>query len=267
MFIERYGSGARLYLGLHGWGSDRRVFAPLATRVPADASFYSADLPGCGNSGAPREWSVEAIVAEIVETVLSLNSGRVTIVGHCGGAIFGMLAARQATELIERIVAIDPFAYLPRYFRLFTGESFGRRAYDATFANSFGRWITNRTLNAGRDRQTDLTASFSSTDHEVARRYLSLFASIGGVEEIRGLQTKVDLVYGEKTFGAVRKSVALFRDVLPHSRLRELAGARHMPLDEATAQLSRIIFAPVEAEERETRTNARSKTEESRVKV
>lgn len=248
MYVERYGSGERIYLGLHGWGGDRGAFAPLAERVPRDASFHAADLPGCGSSAPPREWSVEGVTADIIETVRSLGSRRITIVGHCGGAVFGLFAARGEPRAVERVVAIDPFAYLPRYFRLFTGEGFGRRAYDATFRSSLGRRLTTRVLNAGRDGSTDMTESFARADHETARRYLALFDSMKGVEEFRGLSAEVDLVYGEKTFGAVKRSIALFCDVLPRSRTFKLDGARHMPMEEATAQLSSIIFAPCETQ-------------------
>lgn len=257
MYVERYGTGSRFLLGLHGWGSDRRVFEALAADVPPDVSFYCADLPGCGKSPPPNDWTTEEIVAEIVGTVCLFGPGRVTVVGHCGGAVFGLLAAHAGGRLIERVVAIDPFAYLPRYFSLFTGDGFGRRAYDATFANSFGRWMTAKALNAGRAEQTDLTASFSATNHEVARRYLHLFAEMNGVEEVRGLRANVDLVYGERTFGAVKKSVALLHAALPHARVFQLEGARHMPLREATAQLAQIVFTP--AQEKEM---ARTETDE-----
>lgn len=266
MYFERHGTGARAFLCLHGWGGDRRAFAPLAARVPAGASLYAADLPGCGSSPRPREWGVEAIVAEVSEAIQALDSTGVTLVGHCGGAVFALLAARADARLVERVIAIDPFAYLPRYFRLFTGEGFGRRAYDATFANPLGRWVTNKTLNAGRDERTDLTASFGATDHEVARHYLTLFASIEGVEVFRGLRAEVELVYGERTFGAVKKSVELFRGVLPHARAIRLAGARHMPLTEATAQLARVVFEREEVAQ-EPRAGERAREEESGVRV
>jgi len=245
--VEKYGTGARAFLGLHGWGSDRRVFAPLAAHLTGDVSFYSADLPGCGLSDPPPEWTVDAITSEIVETVKALHTKSVTIVGHCAGGIFGLFVAREAAETIGRVVAIDPFAYLPRYFRLFIGEGFGRRAYNATFANPLGRWLTNKTLNAGLESQTDMTASFSETNHEVTRRYLALFDSMGGLKQFASLQADVDLVYGEHTFNAVKKSVELFQHVLPHARTIRLEGARHMPIAEATVSLSRIIFAARES--------------------
>ena len=257
MHLERYGAGSALFFGLHGWGGDHTAFAPLAPLVPAQASLYSADLPGCGYSHVPREWSVEAIVAELVETISAVNSTneserevrRVTVVGHCGGGVFGLLAALKAEALIERVVMIDPFAYLPRYFRLFISEGFGRHAYNATFANSFGRWLTNQALRGRRDVETDLTAAFSSTNHEAARSYLKLFASIDGLEQFKEMSTAVDLVYGQKSFGAVKRSVAMLQNVLPHARVFQLADAGHLPIEEAGEQLSQIIFAPEKCEE------------------
>jgi pimeloyl-ACP methyl ester carboxylesterase len=241
VFFERYGSGARNYLGLHGWGSDRNVFKPLSPYVPTDTSFFSADLPGVGDSPRPGEWKVEYIVAAVIEAIRSLDVKAVTIVGHCGGAVFGLLAAHTGPALIERVVAIDPFAYLPRYFRLFTGEGFGQRAYSATFASPVGRWVTNQALNAGRKDRTDMTGSFAATDHEVARRYLQLFSELS-VDDVRGLSTPVDLIYGAQTFGAVKKSIALLSEALPRSRKVRLDGSRHMPITEATEQLAGIIF-------------------------
>ncbi len=267
MFLKRYGTGPKVYLGLHGWGNDGNVFAPLAQSLPSGASFFSADLPGFGASERPEEWSVNSILDEVNKTALALDSGPVTIVGHCGGAAFALFAARDRPELFPRVVAIDPFAYLPRYFRVFTGKRLGRRAYNATFANPVGRWVTNKALNAGREGQTDLTSSFGVTDHEVARRYLSLFETMGSVDELRELQAAVDLVYGERTFGAVKRSVRILAEALPQARTWVLTSARHMPLEEATAQLAQIIFLPDEAKGQVLPGNQTTAHKESGVEV
>ena len=138
MYVERLGTGEVAFFALHGWGGDRRTFAPLAPFVPPSASLYCADLPGCGRSPAPREWAVVAVVAEIVGEVRACTAGRVELVGNCGGAVFALMAAQVLGERVRRVVMVDPFAYLPRYFRLFLAGDFGRRAYDATFANPVG---------------------------------------------------------------------------------------------------------------------------------
>ena len=246
MFVERHGRGGEAFLALHGWGGDRTTFAPLAPYIPAHASLYTADLPGCGQSPPPREWSSAAIVEEVVEAARSLKATRLNLVGNCGGAVFALLAAKALGELAVRLTMIDPFAYLPRYFRLFLAGDFGRRAYHATFATPLGRWLTNQALTSRREVGSDLTATFAGADHEAARRYLSIFDEIGGVEIFRGMETPVEILYGEKTFGAVRRSLALWRDVLPHARVRVLKGAGHLPLEEATAQVAKEVFGTAE---------------------
>jgi pimeloyl-ACP methyl ester carboxylesterase len=242
VFVERYGRGERSYFALHGWGGGRQTFAPLAPFVPEDASLYSADLPGCGDSPAPREWALDEVVLEIVEAVRESTVGRVTLVGNCGGGAYALLVAERLGGRVGRVVMIDPFAYLPRYFRLFLAGEFGRRAYHATFANPLGRWLTNQSLRGRREAESDLTASFAAADHEAARRHLALFDEMGGVERLRGFDAPVEIVYGEKTFGAVRRSLALWLDVLPRARVVELRGAGHLPIEEATGRVAEIIF-------------------------
>ncbi len=249
MFVERYGTGAETYLGLHGWGGDRRTFAPLAPHTPARAAFYSADLPGCGRSPAPREWSIAAVAEEVAETVLKLGARRATLVGNCGGAVFALLAAqRLAAGTINRVVMIDPFAYLPRYFKLFASEGVGRHAYNATFANPVGRWVTNQSLRGRRAGASDLTASFAGVDHEVQRRYLALYDEVGGVERFRGFSPPVEIAHGERTLGAVKKSLALWRAALPGALVHEVEGAGHLPIEEATGRVAEIVFGEVVGE-------------------
>ena len=244
MNIERHGNGENIYLALHGWGTDRRIFAPLLELVPQNATFYTADLPGVSLSPAPSEWTVTEIVREILDVISKINSSRITIVGHCGGSIFGLVAVIQDEKSIERIVMIDPFAYLPRYFKVFLNDAIGGIAYKTTFANPIGRWITNQALRNHRQDNSDLTESFSTIDHEVARKYLALFAEMESIKIPEDLAVKVDLVYGEKSFSAVKKSVASLRKSLPKSQVWKLDNAAHLPMEEATKQLCEILFEP-----------------------
>jgi pimeloyl-ACP methyl ester carboxylesterase len=56
------------------------------------------------------------------------------------------------------------------------------------------------------------------------------------------MRMPIDIVYGARTFAAVKKSAALWRTIWPQARCWELPTAGHLPLEEATAQLSEIIF-------------------------
>jgi pimeloyl-ACP methyl ester carboxylesterase len=275
MYCERYGTGEQIFVGVHGWGNDHHSFAPLAAHVPAHASLYSFDLPGCGRSPSPREWNVETIVGEIVEAVANVGSDdgtrAITLIGNCGGAILSLMAACRASQLIERVVMIDAFAYLPRYFKLFLNENYGRRAYDATFANPVGRWLTNQSLRSHRTGASDLTASFDAVNHETQRRYLALYSEMGALEQFSELRVPVEIVYGEKSFGAVRKSAALWQSVLPNARVSKLVGAGHTPMAEATEQLARIIFSNDEWTDRavqfQERAQEREQEQESEIRL
>ncbi|HEV2799003.1 MAG TPA: alpha/beta fold hydrolase [Pyrinomonadaceae bacterium] len=250
MYVERYGAGTReIYFGLHGWSGDHRTFAPLAAHISPDASLYSADLPGCGRSPAPASLTLEAVTGEIVEALRDIPDAAtpphasVTLIGNCSGAILGLLAAERIKPRINRLILIDPFAYWPWYFRVFVSPRIGRYAYRSTFANPVGRWLTNQSLRKRRTAATDLTDSFGRIDHDVAQGYLALLAEVGDVDRFASLaDVPVEIVYGERTFAAVKKSVALWQSVLPRARAHMLAGAGHLPILEATAQLARIVF-------------------------
>ncbi len=246
MRVECYGSGSRVYFGLHGWSGDHATFAPLAAYLPAGAALYSADLPGYGRSPAPRRWELAAITDEIAGAIADVDSP-VTVIGNCSGAVFALLAAERLAGRIERLILIDPFAYLPWYFKIFLNKRIGRYAYYSTFANPVGRWLTNLSLGKHRAADTNLTESFISVRHDVAYRYLELLGELDGVARFSRLRLPVDLIYGARTFGAVKESIALWRGVWPHARCHELAGAGHLPIQESTGQLSEIVFGAFES--------------------
>lgn len=286
MFIQRYGNGLRAFLALHGWSGDHRTFEPLLRYLPTDASFYSVDLPGYGQSprlgtwerdvcssafrrrtaaqplppleggttNAPLALTVKSdlvlFAAAIGEVIDQLDAERFTLVGNCSGALLGLLAVPSRLARVERLVLLDPFAFVPWYFRLFIAKPFGKYAYYSTFANPLGRWLTNLSLAKHRTDATDLTGSFSKVDHTVSFRYLELLASLGSIERFRDVHAPTDIVYGARSFQAVKASVAMWQALWPHAQAWELAGAGHLPILEATEALSRIVFASPESWQR-----------------
>src|SRR5262249_8184627 len=149
MYVECYGSGSRVYFGLHGWSGDHATFAPLTRYLPAGAALYSADLPGSGSSPAPRRWELAAITEDTAGAIAGVDSP-VTVIGNCSGAVFALLVAERLAGRIDRLILIDPFAYLPWYFKIFLNKRIGRYAYYSTFANPVGRWLTNLSLGKHR---------------------------------------------------------------------------------------------------------------------
>ena len=130
----------------------------------------------------------------------------------------------------------------PWYFRVFLLKPIGRYAYYSTFANPAGRLLTNLSLKQRRSSTTDLTGGFSRVNHAVTYRYLQIFESFPQPETFEGLTQPIDIIYGDKTFQAVRDSAVRWKSVWPQAKVHELKAAGHLPLLEATAQVRDIVF-------------------------
>jgi pimeloyl-ACP methyl ester carboxylesterase len=241
MYLKQYGTGTEVYVGLHGWSGDHTTFAPLAAHLPAEATLYSADLPGCGQSAPPASWDLPSITAEISLALTKLTPAPVTLIGNCSGALLSLLVAQRLPS-VHRLVLLDPFAYWPWYFKVFVAPGWGKYAYFATFANPLGRWLTNTSLHQRRTEKTHLTQSFAGINHTVAHRYLMLLTSITSPNQFQHLRLPIDIIYGTRTFQSIKKSAALWRARWPQACCWEIPGAGHLPLEEATVALSRIIF-------------------------
>ncbi len=243
MRIERFGTGPRAFFGLHGWSGDHRTYEPLVAGLPGDVTLYSADLPGCGESPAPREWTVDAVADEIADAVQTIGTP-VTLIGNCSGANLGFFVAERIPERIARMVTIDAFAFWPWYFRVFVNPVFGRYAYFSTFENPVGRWITNLSLSSKRKEDTSLTEGFERVNHRTTYRYLEMLNRAGDAERFRGLRMPIEVTFGAKSFAGVRESAAQFAAMWPQARVTCLGGAGHLPIREATSVLRGIIFSP-----------------------
>jgi pimeloyl-ACP methyl ester carboxylesterase len=245
MFYKSYGNGEQLYLAFHGWAGDHREFSAIAARIPVNATWISVDLPGYGASTAPESWQITSLIDQMdreLDAVFSRFKD-ITLVGFCSGIVLGVLLARKRQDCFSRIVMIDPFAFVPWYFKIFTWGEFGRRAYASTFMSPAGRKITDRILSSMQTSDADFTAAFADADHALIQRYLRLYAQLDGTRVFSRFEIEVDIALGEKTFGAVRKSVRLIRTQWPEAQVHELARTGHLPLVKGARALRRIIFS------------------------
>ncbi len=247
MSVERYGNGPLNCFAIPGWGEDSASFAPLAPYIDEMATLYAVDPPGYGGSPAPAEYTAECIADRLAEhyaAACELAGERIdTLLGNCSGAILAAELALRLDPAPRRLQFIDPFAFLPGYFRVFLRRDFGRQAYNTTFANPVGRFMTNLFAGGREDRSTDMTESFRVVDHEVTYRYLQFFGELSGVSTYSPLKADVSIVTGEKTFAAVRKSVLMWREIWPDASVVNIADCGHLPIREAPRQLVEAFFS------------------------
>jgi len=250
MHLIRKGKGARAIVGFHGWSGDHTTFTSLMEKLPEAVSFFSYDLPGCGRSPEPAQWEIRKVARSVAKELLGLEKENLTLVGSCTGGLMAVFVTRELAEMgrgsvVGRLVMIDPFAKCPWYFRLFLIPGLGGLMYRTAFANPLGRWITNVMLKEKRTGEVNLTESFGQVNHRVTLDYLRMFERAGAPEQFQGLKIPTDIVRGEKTFGAVKQAVERWRRVWPEANVHVLSGVGHLPIEEGTEMVEKILFAGV----------------------
>ncbi len=241
-----HGQGTRPFVGLHGWSGSSASFDPLVRFLPAEATLYAFDLPGVGGSARPTEWTAEGLTDRLAEAIDALGLDRVEVIAACGGACPAMRLSSRQPERFERLVLVDPFAFVPWYFRIFLLPVLGPALYRLTFANPFGRALTDGALGGRRPAGVSLTEGFAEVSHE--ENYRLLRALCDGVSVPLEQQAKfrgpVEIIHGESTFSAVLDSVDRFREVWPKLTVFAIAGAGHVPMHEQSEQVANLAFAP-----------------------
>ena len=238
--VKTWGTGSSNYVALHGWGGSHDTFAPLVPMIPESAKIEAPDLPGYGKSAHPENWQTHE-VAEMVGSSVNLEKP-VTIIGNCTGGVIGAELAKLAPAQVKRLVMIDPFAYAPWYFSIFLKGTFGKTAYKTTFASPVGRFFTNQALRNKRTGNSDLTASFDRVDHDAVYSFLRMMYEHEGPKRYVNLDVPIDLLVGEKTFSAVKKSSQILKETLTNVRIHRLSGAGHLPIEEQTEKVAKVIF-------------------------
>lgn len=98
------GPGDGTALCLHGFGSDRTVWAFNVPALVAGTTVYALDLPGHGDSAAGlASGSLDELVATVAGFIAGLGLSRLHIVGHSLG---GAIAIRLAAEHPDRVAGL-----------------------------------------------------------------------------------------------------------------------------------------------------------------
>jgi pimeloyl-ACP methyl ester carboxylesterase len=239
--VKTWGEGRSNYVAIHGWGGSHDTFLPLVPMIPTAVRLEAPDLPGYGRSALPERWQTDE-VAEMLADSVTLDEP-VTVIGNCTGGVIGAELAKLRPERVKRLVMIDPFAYVPWYFLIFLKGTFGKMAYKTTFASPIGRFFTNQALRGKRTGGSDLTASFERVDHEAVHSFLRMMSEHEGPARYFDLDIPVDVIIGENTFSAVRKSSRILQKTLPNVRIHTLAGAGHLPIEEQSEAVAKLVFS------------------------
>lgn len=104
---------ARPLLCLHGITSHGIRFRRLAQERFGAFRVIALDLRGHGRSDWEPPWDLETHVADAIETMDSLDLGRVDLIGHSFGGRIGLELAARHPGRVSRLVLYDPAVWVP----------------------------------------------------------------------------------------------------------------------------------------------------------
>ena len=244
LYLRRYGHGPRRLLGLHGWAADHTTFEALAQQLPPDRSLYALDLPGYGRSAPLARWSFDDLKPRLHRAILDMGPGPIELIGSCSGAIIGLACLHEdAQELgITRMHLLEPFAFVPAYLGVFLVPVLGHVAYWSTFANPLGRKLTDLAMSRQQVTQDHTTqSSFAKVDPWVPYHYLRMMSDLGSAQRFSHLRLPTHLIHGQRTFGAIRDSIAIWRALWPHALDTQVQDAGHMLIQERPEQVASLL--------------------------
>jgi sigma-B regulation protein RsbQ len=176
------GVGMKTMMFAHGFGCDQAMWRYVAPAFEQDFRVVLFDYVGAGRSdlGAydPEKYaSLDGYADDVVELGHALGIRGGTFVGHSVSGMIGVLAAKRAPELFEKLVLVSPS---PRYIDdgdYIGGFTAGQIDELLEFLDSNHMGWSQATApvimgNADRPELGDeLTNSFCRTDPDIAKRF------------------------------------------------------------------------------------------------
>ena len=241
LHVHTFGRGPARLVALHGWAGTHDAFRRVADNLPDGVGLVAPDMPGHGRSPRLDPWTREELVDTLCRSLEPHVQRPMTLIGNCSGSLVALMLAMARPEWVERLILIEPFAYMPWYFRVFLTPVAGRLFYATAFENPIGRWFVDQTAGARNGDEGDLAESFGALDPEIPLLNLRLLSDMGYPEDYAPLSVPIDLVHGDRTFAAVRDSVAIWQEVWPDAEVHEVTDAGHLLVLERPEEVVRII--------------------------
>lgn len=200
--VKILGAGSKTMMFAHGFGCDQAMWRYVAPAFAQDFRVVLFDFVGAGSSDLsaydPTKYSsLDGYADDVVALARSLGVNDGVLVGHSVSAMIGILAAKQAPELFEKLVLVGPS---PRYINDgdyvggFTADQI-EELLDFLDSNHMG-WSQAMAPvimgNADRPELGDeLTNSFCRTDPDIAKRFARTTFLSDNRSDLSGIEAKV----------------------------------------------------------------------------
>ena len=240
---QRYGSGEKLLVILHGWGCNKELFAPIAEHLTHRYTVIVPDMPGCGESPEPpRPFSVGDYAELYAEFIKSFGFESVSLLGHSYGGriIIKLFCMKDLPFTIERVCLVDAAGIRPKK-RLGQKLSLlcykcGRRflslpPMQKLFPDAVENWRKKRG-----------SADYNSAS-EVMKKTLVLAVNEDLTNCLKNITAPTLLFWGDKDDATPLSDAKIMEKKIPDAGLVVLHGGTHFSFLENTPYFLRVADA------------------------
>jgi pimeloyl-ACP methyl ester carboxylesterase len=252
--VSSGGAGDPVVL-VHGFGSNKSIWKEVCDGLADELSFHAIDLPGAGESPAPRRfrYTLEHLADVLTELILIKGLKNVTLVGaSLGGTVILLALIRNRDALRPRVRAlclIDAVAFpqdLPFFLELLRVPALGTLAVSLPGA-AFG-WRVLRRLPLDALRRSFEQYYGRRAVREALVRTARLIDPDGlaaYVERFAAIDLPTLVVWGRKDGIVPLRLGRRLARALPNARLLVLDDCGHSPHqqcpDEVAAALKALV--------------------------
>ena len=234
LHFEKFGSGEKTIVLLHGWGHSINNLRQLATVLGWRHTVYALDLPGFGKSDLPPDtWGTEDYAICVQEWLEAEGIECAAFCGHSFGGRVSIQLAARAPEKVESLVLMNSSGLPPvrpwdKQVRVFVLRYVAKalKLIDATIGTAFFR-----------DR---FAPRFGSADYKSAGELRKVFVRTVNedlTQQAKQVKARTLLLWGEKDtetpVGLGRKLKALITE----SKMVVLEGKGHEPFQDVGSHL------------------------------
>lgn len=248
--FKKSGAGPPLVF-FHGWIGDEDTFAPCHTAFAHHYTVYRPAWPGYGNSTPLPNFSIEDLVEIGRHFILAAGNAPATLIGNCLGGVIAMELIRLYPELVDQLVLIEMYDYMPWYMHLLLIPNLNVFLYNLLLKSTAGFRILNRLMTIRFVRDGKGRYSMEEGLHRTsARTAIDFLKAVKNFEEkYRSLyreqfRTDIATIYVEG--GRSFKPISAFREkaykYFRNLTIVSMPECLHMPIAEQPERFSANVL-------------------------
>lgn len=240
---------------LHGLGGCVRAFDDLITGLDNQYKIISIDLRAHGQSQRPArksQYHLNYFLSDIIAVLRAEQVAKPTVIGHCFGGILAMALAASYPNLVNKLILINVSYKAPHLARLIY-RFFPLKGVIGLMLRFFPHLYFKHYPDYAKFEKTgDFSPSRISADilHTSFKSYVYMCSSIVTWDlspQLAAISCPTLIIHGAKDrVFPVRVASELAKHI-PHSKVRIIKTAGHVPLLNNKVELARLITKYLES--------------------